>query len=226
MTFCVRYREIVNFSERHQASTGEIVADWLPLFGHSSQSTRPWFPLCIATGRDGRHGWCGISGWQEEERAQSGVGWPPRQGRLVVFPVEVGGRWCPETRASHSTSEGAAAGLEIAVASDLVTCSRKAFASRWWNCAQRWALTATHQRHTMCCATFRVLWSRAECFVGLVWRSFHQRCLMCVRKKKTEVFLHVAKTKNATTRNCTLNNKMRCCSGELLTARNCSGRGT
>ena len=29
----MRDREIVNFSERHQASTGEIVAHWLPLFG-------------------------------------------------------------------------------------------------------------------------------------------------------------------------------------------------
>ena len=68
-------------------------------------------------------------------------------------------------RASHSASEGAA-GLEIAAASDLVQ-KPKHSRGRCWNTAQRWALTATHQRHTMCCASFGVLWSRAERFVGL-----------------------------------------------------------
>ena len=134
----------------------EIVADGLPLFGGAQLADLHFALWRINTTRDGRHGWCGVSGCQEEERTHlSWVGRPPSRARLVVLAGEVGGRWCPETRAFLSQLARAKARHEPRILRQRV---QQAWRSRWqahaqprkhsrgrcWNWGQRWVLTVTH----------------------------------------------------------------------------------
>ena len=80
-----------------------------------------------------------VAARRRKERTYPELVGPRGRARLVVLAGEVGGRWCLKqelsegpARASHSASEGAA-GLEIAVASDLVMRSRKHSRGRCWN---------------------------------------------------------------------------------------------
>ena len=78
-----------------------------------------------------------VAASRRKERTYPELVGPRGRARLVVLAGEVGGRWCPETRAFLSQFARAkarheprilrqgAAGLEIAVASDLVMRSRE-----------------------------------------------------------------------------------------------------
>ena len=134
---------------------------WSPRFQNSGSCPPRTCKVDVAWGEQVNGRWCSVSGCQEEERTHlSGVSWSA--------PGEVGGRWCPETRVLASLL-GQRPGTSFAFC--VRGCSRfggrggkrfchaplRAFArSSLLDCAQRGALMATHQRHTMCCAPFRV----------------------------------------------------------------------
>ena len=179
----------------------EIVADGLPLFGSAQLAIDTTLISTLHCDGSARPGTAdtdvaaSLAARKKKERTcPELVG----RARLVVLAREVVGPWCPETRAFLSQLAKAKARHEPRILRQRVlgdrggkrSCHarRKHSRGRCWNCAKRWALTAKHQRHTMCCAPFRVLWSR------FLLTEFSSE--LCVSKKKN----HPTKTDKSTTR--------------------------